>query len=176
MPCCSDIVTIGRVKWIEGSKHTGKENHAWYRFDARHRGGPVLHNNRGQGEVIPSRRTRVCEQCRKPYEPQRSSSRFCSGTCRQHAHRKRLLSVTPSVTPAPTPNTLIEPSNSSEVFRYVRRVLGRLQLWRRRSVSWVDDRIRRDAERPTFDTWRHLPSRFSASTSPRLIGRASPAS
>ena len=120
MPCCSDIVTIGRVKWIEGSKHTGKENHAWYRFDARHRGGPVLHNNRGQGEVIPSRRTRVCEQCRKPYEPQRSSSRFCSGTCRQHAHRKRLLSVTPSVTPAPTPNTPIEPSNSSEVFRYVR--------------------------------------------------------
>jgi hypothetical protein len=28
MPCCSDIVTIGRVKWIEGSKHTGKDNHA----------------------------------------------------------------------------------------------------------------------------------------------------
>ena len=26
MPHCSDIVTIGRVKWIEGSKHTGKDN------------------------------------------------------------------------------------------------------------------------------------------------------
>src|SRR6266436_4873327 len=25
LPCCSDIVTIGRVKWIEGSKHTGKD-------------------------------------------------------------------------------------------------------------------------------------------------------
>ena len=54
MPHCSDIVTIGRVKWIEGSKHTGKDNHAWYRFDIRHRGGPVFHG-RGQGETIPAR-------------------------------------------------------------------------------------------------------------------------
>ena len=37
MRCCSDIVTIGRVKWIEGSKHTGKDNHAWFRFDIRHK-------------------------------------------------------------------------------------------------------------------------------------------
>ena len=34
MPYCSDIVILGRVKWIEGSKHTGKDNHAWYRFDS----------------------------------------------------------------------------------------------------------------------------------------------
>ena len=34
MASCSDIVVIGRVKWIEGSKHTGKDNHAWYRLDA----------------------------------------------------------------------------------------------------------------------------------------------
>jgi hypothetical protein len=34
-----------------------------------------------------------CEQCRKPYQPQRSSSRFCSEMCRQRAHRKK-LSVT----------------------------------------------------------------------------------
>jgi hypothetical protein len=118
MPHCSDIVILPRLKWFEGSKNTGKDNHAWYRFDSRYSGGPVLHNNRGHTEAIPSRRTRVCEQCHKPYEPQRSSSRFCSGTCRQHAHRKRLLSVTPSVTPEP--NTSIESSNSSEVFRYVR--------------------------------------------------------
>ena len=119
MPHCSDIVILPRLKWIEGSKDTGKDNHAWYRFDARHSGGPVLHNNRGQGEIIPSRRTRVCEQCGKRYEPQRTSSRFCSPACRQRAHHKR-LSVTLSVTPAPTPNTPIEPSDSSEVFRYVR--------------------------------------------------------
>jgi hypothetical protein len=45
----SDIVAIGRVKWIAGSKNTGKENYAWYRFDARHTSGPVFHW-RGQGE------------------------------------------------------------------------------------------------------------------------------
>jgi hypothetical protein len=120
MPHCSDIVVLARLKWFEGSKDTGKDNHAWYRFDSRHRAGPVFHNNRGQGVVIPSRHTRACEQCGKLYEPRRSSSRFCSGTCRQHAHRKRLLSVTLSVTPTPPPNTPIEPSDSSEVFRYVR--------------------------------------------------------
>ena len=98
LPYCSDIVAIGRVKWIEGSKHTGKDNHAWYRFDIRHRSGPVFHG-RDQSEMIPSRRTRVCEQCGKRYEPQRSSSRFCSPACRQRAHRKR-LSVTLSVTPS----------------------------------------------------------------------------
>src|SRR4051812_33423396 len=32
LPYATDIVAIGRVKWIEGSKHTGKENCAWYRF------------------------------------------------------------------------------------------------------------------------------------------------
>jgi hypothetical protein len=87
---CSDIVILPRLKWFEGSKDTGKDNHAWYRFDFRHSGGPVLHNNRGLGAAIPSRRTRICEQCRKPYERQRSSSRFCSEKCRQRAHRKRL--------------------------------------------------------------------------------------
>jgi hypothetical protein len=110
LPCCSDIVAIGRVKWIEGSKHTGKDNHAWCRFDARHRGCPVFHG-RDQSEFTPSRRSGVCELCRRSYEPQRSSSRFCSPMCRQRAHRNR-LSVTSSVTAAP--------SDSSEVFRYIR--------------------------------------------------------
>ena len=30
---CSKIVSIGRVKWIEDSKKTGKDNAAWYLFD-----------------------------------------------------------------------------------------------------------------------------------------------
>lgn len=37
---CSHIVAVGRVKWIEGSKHTGKDNCAWHRFHAQHTGGP----------------------------------------------------------------------------------------------------------------------------------------
>ena len=30
---CRMIVAVGRVKWIEGSKNTGKDNCAWYLFD-----------------------------------------------------------------------------------------------------------------------------------------------
>jgi hypothetical protein len=26
------IVSVGRIKWIEGSKHTGKDNCCWYLF------------------------------------------------------------------------------------------------------------------------------------------------
>lgn len=37
---CSHIVSVGRVKWIEDSPHTGKDNAAWYRFHAQHVGGP----------------------------------------------------------------------------------------------------------------------------------------
>jgi len=40
LPQCSHIVAIGRVKWIEDSSHTGKDNCAWYRFDAHHNDGP----------------------------------------------------------------------------------------------------------------------------------------
>lgn len=29
----SEVVSVGRVKWIEGSKMTGKENCCWYLFD-----------------------------------------------------------------------------------------------------------------------------------------------
>ena len=99
LTCCSDIVAIGRVKWIEGSKNTGKDNHAWYRFDNRHSGGPVFHW-RNQGVMVPLARVGVCEECRRRYGLQRSSSRFCSQACKQRAYRKR-LTVTASVTPAP---------------------------------------------------------------------------
>jgi len=118
LPHCSDIVAIGRVKWIEGSKFTGKDNACWYKFDSRHTAGPVFHG-RDHGETTPPR-SGVCEQCGKRYEPQRSNARFCSGTCRQQAHRKKLRSVTLSVTSAHTPIAPIEPSDCSEVFRYVR--------------------------------------------------------
>jgi hypothetical protein len=33
MEYCVSIVSIGRVKWIEDSKHTGKDNCCWYLFD-----------------------------------------------------------------------------------------------------------------------------------------------
>lgn len=106
LAACSDIVAIGRVKWFPGSKYAGKDNCAWYRFVADHAGGPIF---RPKGSAPESEsRFRLCEHCRKAYEPQRSSSRFCSQACKQSAYRKR-LSVTPTVTAA-----------SSELFRYVR--------------------------------------------------------
>jgi len=47
LPHCSDIVIIGRVKWIPDSKYdAGKENYAWYRFDGHYRGATKVHNRR----------------------------------------------------------------------------------------------------------------------------------
>lgn len=37
---CTTIVSIGRVKWVEGSKHTGKDNCCWFCFD-RERSGLI---------------------------------------------------------------------------------------------------------------------------------------
>ena len=51
---CSDIVTIGRVKWFEHSKYTSKDNFAWYRFNARHKGVTAIHR-RNEAKVIPRR-------------------------------------------------------------------------------------------------------------------------
>ena len=35
MPLLRKVVSVGRVKWIEDSPHTGKDNCAWMLFDAR---------------------------------------------------------------------------------------------------------------------------------------------
>lgn len=37
LPICHKIVSVGRVKWIEGSDQTGKDNAAWHLFDASYR-------------------------------------------------------------------------------------------------------------------------------------------
>jgi hypothetical protein len=47
LPHCSDIVIIGRVKWIKNTPHTGKENYAWFRFDGGYDGPTRIHNHRG---------------------------------------------------------------------------------------------------------------------------------
>jgi hypothetical protein len=38
MKRCHKIVPVGRVKWIEGSKHTGKDNAMWALFDVNYFG------------------------------------------------------------------------------------------------------------------------------------------
>ncbi len=39
---CNRILSIGRVKWIPDSKHTGKDNCCWYLFSKLHRGPTEL--------------------------------------------------------------------------------------------------------------------------------------
>lgn len=46
-PICTDIVSVGRLKWFAGSKYDPPDDCAWYRFDARpgavREGGPRFH-------------------------------------------------------------------------------------------------------------------------------------
>ena len=42
MPMLRKVVSVGRVKWISGSKMTGKDNCAWYLFDAKSQGPAVF--------------------------------------------------------------------------------------------------------------------------------------
>jgi hypothetical protein len=86
MPSCSDIVSVGRLRWIEGTAMSGKQNFAWYRFDERHSAGPIFHAH-GSAPSSPVSR---CAQCGSTYRPQRSDSQFCSNGCRQRAYRERL--------------------------------------------------------------------------------------
>lgn len=44
MPHCLAVVSVGRVKWIRGSKSTGKDNCAWYFFDGFRTGSTVFYN------------------------------------------------------------------------------------------------------------------------------------
>ena len=43
MTYCKTIVSVGRVKWIEDSKMTGKDNCAWYLFDKDYCGSTIFH-------------------------------------------------------------------------------------------------------------------------------------
>lgn len=39
---CVKVVSVGRVKWIADTKHTGKDNCCWFLFSARKTPGPTL--------------------------------------------------------------------------------------------------------------------------------------
>ena len=90
LPSCSDIVVVGRLRWIAGTTMSGKSDYAWYRFDHRHSAGTILH---ARGSVPVPSRSRLCTQCRAPYRPQRSNSRFCSDACRQRATRTIAITI-----------------------------------------------------------------------------------
>jgi hypothetical protein len=45
LPYLRKIVAVGRVKWIEGSPHTGKDDCAWYHFDSCRWEPPEFYND-----------------------------------------------------------------------------------------------------------------------------------
>ena len=96
-----------------GEKASQSQVHAWFVFDRNYYGKAEINavSIHRPTERMPWSSGAVCQQCGKAYQPRRSSSRFCSPACRQRAHRNG-LSVTFSVT--------LAPSDSSELFRYVR--------------------------------------------------------
>lgn len=40
---CTDVVSVGRLIWIPGTKTSGKDNCCWYRFDANKRDFTTFH-------------------------------------------------------------------------------------------------------------------------------------
>ena len=38
---CAKIISVGRVKWMEGSANTGMDNCCWYLFDSKSLGSPT---------------------------------------------------------------------------------------------------------------------------------------
>jgi hypothetical protein len=91
---CTDIIAIGRLKWIEDTANTGMENFDWYRFEAGHTAYPIFQRaaERQTARALLRTRTRagLCAACGRPYRPRRSDARFCTDTCRQRAHRRRI--------------------------------------------------------------------------------------
>jgi hypothetical protein len=58
LPYCSDIVAVGRLRWIEGTTQTGKDNVSWYRFWHNHYGPTRFHgrgNHAGHTMALPRR-------------------------------------------------------------------------------------------------------------------------
>lgn len=49
LPYCKQIVSVGRVKWIPDSPHTGKDNCAWYLFETDTRAPDASVDFHGRG-------------------------------------------------------------------------------------------------------------------------------
>jgi len=95
---------------FEGEKASQSQDHSWFVFD-RNYSGPSMNNPvsiKNPTATMPWQNAPRCQSCDQIIRPKRSTARFCSPTCRQRAHHKR-LSVRLSVTAEP-----------AEVFRYVR--------------------------------------------------------
>lgn len=48
---CRRVVSVGRVKWMPGTKHTGMDNCAWYEFGPPSSGGTRFHFRQGRSRA-----------------------------------------------------------------------------------------------------------------------------
>lgn len=46
LPMCSDIVAVGRLRWIPDTSDDGKDDCAWYRFDSANAAATRFHGRR----------------------------------------------------------------------------------------------------------------------------------
>jgi len=64
MARCRKIVAVGRLKWIPGSKHQGKDDAAWFLFDKPIPGSaPVFYAQGVAPAETPRRPVRTCFDC-----------------------------------------------------------------------------------------------------------------
>jgi hypothetical protein len=75
-----------------GEKASQSQVHAWFVLDRDYCGQAAINpvSIYQPAERMPWLRAGICQQCHKPYQPQRSSARFCSPACKQQAYRHRL--------------------------------------------------------------------------------------
>jgi hypothetical protein len=87
MPHCTDIVSAGRNKTLQDGGQ-GYDEFAWLRFERAHTSGGAIYHSR-YAVFLLRMATRACASCGRAFQPQRTTARFCSATCRQRAHRER---------------------------------------------------------------------------------------
>ena len=104
-----------------GKKASQSQVHAWFVFDRNYYGNAEINavSIYRPTERMPWSSSAVCQQCRRAYQPQRSSSRFCSPACRQRAHYRK-LGVRLNVRTETILQHQRMTSDGSEEFRYVR--------------------------------------------------------
>ena len=81
---------------------------------------------------------RTCDQCGRPYEAQRASSRYCGATCRTHASQGIPARESVGVVPLP------QPAGDGELVSSVRSALegaDRLESWQGQAALSIARRI-----------------------------------
>lgn len=83
LPQCTDIVAVGRLRWIEGTTQTGKDNVAWYRFDAQHWNGPRFHGRNRMNTMTDIKPGELVGEYIKLRDAKKQFEEMASAKCRE---------------------------------------------------------------------------------------------